>query len=135
METASRLEQRSRALGSFYGLLVGDALGAPYEFRSRHTYETSTDYVKCKTFPGVNIPLGGWTDDSSMALCLLESFLENNGRWNAADCVQRWMRWVHEGDRPRFQLMCSSDGGHVLLGYMSSADVCFDIGTLAVPCS
>jgi ADP-ribosyl-[dinitrogen reductase] hydrolase len=100
MGTASPSEQRSRALGSFYGLLVGDALGAPYEFQGRHTYEISANYVECQTFPGVNIPLGGWTDDSSMALCLLESFVENDGQWNPGDCVRRWMRWAYEGNIP-----------------------------------
>jgi ADP-ribosyl-[dinitrogen reductase] hydrolase len=99
MAIASSAEQRSRALGACYGLLVGDALGAPYEFRTRGNYEISSDYVICETFGHVNFPLGGWTDDSSMALCLLESLLENDGKWNAQDCVKRWMRWMDEGTR------------------------------------
>lgn len=87
---------RSRILGSYYGLLVGDALGAPYEFRKRDSYTPAQDYVRCTTFP-VPLPEGGWTDDSSMALCLLESLLENRGQWNAADCVQRWVKWRGQG--------------------------------------
>jgi ADP-ribosyl-[dinitrogen reductase] hydrolase len=93
---SSTQTRRSRVLGSFYGLLSGDALGAPYEFRSRDSYSVNSDYVPCTTF-GIEIPLGGWTDDSSMALCLLESLLENGGKWNADDCVRRWIRWQGEG--------------------------------------
>jgi ADP-ribosyl-[dinitrogen reductase] hydrolase len=88
--------QRSRVLGSFYGSLSGDALGAPYEFRTRDSYEVGADYIKCTTF-GVPLPIGGWTDDSSMGLCLLESLLESGGQWNADDCVRRWIRWQQEG--------------------------------------
>jgi ADP-ribosyl-[dinitrogen reductase] hydrolase len=100
--------QSSRILGSYYGSLVGDALGAPYEFEERDSYTVSPDYVECTTFH-LPLPPGGWTDDSSMMLCLLESFLECGGTWNAADCVRRWIRWQDQG-------------------YMSVIDECFDIG-------
>jgi ADP-ribosyl-[dinitrogen reductase] hydrolase len=100
---------RSRILGSYYGMLVGDALGAPYEFKRRDSYTVSPDYVECKTF-AVPLPLGAWTDDSSMALCLLESLLEKDGEWDAAHCVEKWVRWMRQG-------------------YMSVVDECFDIGT------
>jgi ADP-ribosyl-[dinitrogen reductase] hydrolase len=101
--------QRSRVLGSYYASFVGDALGAPYEFKARDSYVVSSDYVVSKVFP-VIMPLGGWTDDSSMMLCLLESFLECGGTWNADDCVRRWIQWMNEG-------------------YMSVIDKCFSIGT------
>jgi ADP-ribosyl-[dinitrogen reductase] hydrolase len=112
MSTPLTDTQRSRVLGSYYGSLVGDALGAPYEFKTRDSYAISSDYVVSTTF-GVPLPLGGWTDDSSMMLCLLESFLECGGTWNADDCVRRWVRWMSEG-------------------YMSVIDECFDIGTNAL---
>lgn len=109
---------RSRVLGSYYGLLVGDALGAPYEFRMRDSYTPAREYVRCTTF-SVPLPEGGWTDDGSMALCLLESLLENRGQWNAADCVERWVKWRGEGklykfvqrgsaSSPNFQATCPS---------------------------
>jgi ADP-ribosyl-[dinitrogen reductase] hydrolase len=122
MAIASSAEQRSRALGCLYGLLVGDALGAPYEFRTRDSYEISSEYVICETFRNVNFPLGGWTDDSSMALCLLESLLENDGEWNAQDCVKRWMRWMDEGTicSPRLRMISLNELSriHVVRGRM-----------------
>jgi ADP-ribosyl-[dinitrogen reductase] hydrolase len=66
--------QRSRVLGSYYASFVGDALGAPYEFKARDSYVVSSDYVVSKVFP-VIMPLGGWTDDSSMM----------------------WIQWMNEG--------------------------------------
>jgi hypothetical protein len=113
MPTPLTNTQRSRVLGSYYGSLAGDALGAPYEFKERDSYEVSSDYVECKTFH-IPLPLGGWTDDSSMMLCLLESLLEYEGNWNADDCVRRWIRWQDQG-------------------YMSVVDECFDIGTSSFP--
>jgi ADP-ribosyl-[dinitrogen reductase] hydrolase len=112
MVSALDPQKRSRILGSYYGALSGDALGAPYEFKTRDSYEISPDYVPCTTFH-VELPLGGWTDDSSMLLCLLESLLENKGEWNAGDCLNRWIRWMSEG-------------------YMSVVDECFDIGMLRI---
>ncbi|ELU43128.1 ADP-ribosylglycohydrolase domain-containing protein [Rhizoctonia solani AG-1 IA] len=61
----------SRIKGSLWGLAVGDALGAPYEFRHRGTYVPSKNMVTCTTFShNVDLvsplPPGSWTDDTSM---------------------------------------------------------------------
>ena len=51
---------------------------------------------------------GQWTDDTSMALCLARSLIEQEG-FDPADQMQRYVRWWREG-------------------YMSSTGRCFDIG-------
>ena len=51
---------------------------------------------------------GEWTDDTSMALCLASSLTEL-GRFDAADQMTRYWRWVDEG-------------------YLSSTGRCFDVG-------
>jgi ADP-ribosyl-[dinitrogen reductase] hydrolase len=86
----------SRVLGSYYGALVGNALGAPYEFKARDSYIVDSEYVS-STRSGVSMPPGAWTDDSSMMLCLLESLLESGCKWDVDDCVRRWIRWMSEG--------------------------------------
>lgn len=65
-----------RILGAFYGSIVGDALGVPFEFTLKE-HMIPTDQIKMvmsddfkKTYPGV--PYGTWSDDTSMMLCLLE---------------------------------------------------------------
>lgn len=51
------------------GLVVGDALGVPVEFKKRDTFHV-TDMIGYGTY---NQPPGAWSDDSSMTLATLES--------------------------------------------------------------
>ena len=84
---------RSRAQGALLGLAVGDALS------------TATHGLKPGAFAPVtgllgggelHLPPGAWTDDTSMALCVAESLLEQGG-FNARDQVNRYQRWLQEG--------------------------------------
>ena len=54
-----------------FGLVVADALGVPYEFKSRRWCEKNpmTDMVGYGTY---NLPPGTWSDDSSLALATLD---------------------------------------------------------------
>jgi ADP-ribosylglycohydrolase len=51
---------------------------------------------------------GQWTDDTSMAMCLAQSLVDQNG-FDATDQVARYVRWYRDG-------------------YWSSTGRCFDIG-------
>jgi len=85
----------NRALGSFLGLAIGDALGATVEFMSAQ--EIAVQYKVHQQILG-----GGWlrlkpgrvTDDTEMALAL-GSALVASGGWNLraiADAFVVWMR-------------------------------------------
>lgn len=104
------LSLRSRILGSLYGLPVGDALGAPYEFRVRGRYTVTSEMEESRIFKyqGRPLPPGTWTDDTSMALCLGKSLAEK-GRLDWHDVANKWVRWYKNG-------------------YMSAIGYCFDIG-------
>lgn len=55
-----------------YGLAVGDALGVPYEFMPRGTFE-------CANMIGYGThgqPAGTWSDDTSMTLATCDSIRE-----------------------------------------------------------
>ena len=57
----------SHLKGALYGLVVGDALGAPYEFRSRGSYTVSREMEPSYTFTksdGGPMDAGTWTDDT-----------------------------------------------------------------------
>ncbi|CAE6521913.1 unnamed protein product [Rhizoctonia solani] len=101
----------SRIKGSLWGLAVGDALGAPYEFRHRGAYVPSKDMVVCTTFShnGKPLPAGSWTDDTSMQLCLAMSLSSTEGKLDWVDAARRWVSWWKHG-------------------YMSVTGRCFDIG-------
>ncbi|ABM40099.1 ADP-ribosylglycohydrolase family protein [Polaromonas naphthalenivorans] len=93
-----------RARGALLGLAVGDAIGTTVEFKPRGSFAPLTDMVGGGPF---QLLPGQWTDDTSMALCLAASLLENG--FDLHDQMQRYVRWHDEG-------------------YMSSNGRCFDIG-------
>lgn len=97
-------ERKSKASGAFFGLIVGDALGAAVEFKKRGTFKKVEDM---RAGGPHGLKAGYWTDDTSMALCLAESLSEND--FNAQDQLQRYLKWYREG-------------------YLSSTGKCFDIG-------
>jgi ADP-ribosylglycohydrolase len=99
------MEIEERYLGCLLGLAAGDALGTTLEFKAPGTFEPLDDMLGGGPF---GLRPGQWTDDTSMALCLAESLVEERG-FNAADQMERYLRWYHDG-------------------YMSSTGTCFDIG-------
>lgn len=100
------MQVKDRLLGSFLGLAIGDAVGTTVEFRARDTFEPVTDMVGKGPF---NLPAGYFTDDTSMALCLAESLIENPDL-DRNDLLNRFSKWYREG--------VNSPTGR-----------CFDIGT------
>jgi len=103
-QAAKWRQLRDRFRGALIGLAVGDALGTTLEFTGIGPHGL-TDMVGGGPF---NLPVGGWTDDTSMALCLAQSLMSCQG-FDAKDQIQNYVRWYREG-------------------YLSSTDRCFDIG-------
>ena len=60
-------------MGSLLGLAVGDALGAPVEFKARGSFPYITHYQDGGEF---NLKACQWTDDTLLMLCLLSSFVK-----------------------------------------------------------
>jgi ADP-ribosyl-[dinitrogen reductase] hydrolase len=96
---------KAKFLGSFLGLAVGDALGAPIEFEARDSYKAVTEMREGGHF---NLKIGQWTDDTSLALCIAASLIEKKS-FNPEDIIKRFHRWFREG-------------------HMSCTGHCFDIG-------
>ena len=94
-----------RYRGCLLGLATGDALGTTLEFQSPGTFTPIKDMVGGGPF---GLQPGEWTDDTSMALCLAESLIEQNG-FVPIDQLQRYLQWYRRG-------------------YLSSKGYCFDIG-------
>lgn len=89
-----------RIAGGLWGLLVGDALGVPYEFANArripapHRIEMDPPVDFMRSHDGVKP--GTWSDDGSQALCLLASLLEL-GRVDQHDLMDRLCRWFRDG--------------------------------------
>ena len=96
---------QDRYRGALLGLAVGDAVGTTLEFERPGTFEPITDMVGGGPF---GLAPGQWTDDTSMALCLAESLVEQRA-FDPVDQMKRYVRWWREG-------------------YLSSTGTCFDIG-------
>ena len=99
------MKLRERYRGSLLGLAVGDAVGTTLEFRQPGSFKPLEDMVGGGPF---HLNPGEWTDDTSMALCLAASLVEQKG-FDAHDQMERYLRWRDKG-------------------YMSSNGTCFDIG-------
>lgn len=99
---------KDKIIGSFVGLAVGDAIGTTLEFEGRDQKEELKDMIGGGVF---NLNAGEWTDDTSMALCLSKSLLENG--FDLKDQLERYLLWKNTG-------YCSSNGK------------CFDIGMTVV---
>ncbi|MDX5629087.1 MULTISPECIES: ADP-ribosylarginine hydrolase Tri1 [unclassified Brenneria] len=82
-----------KAKGALVGLAIGDAVGTTLEFSSRdHVY--INDMVGGGPF---QLKAGEWTDDTSMALCLAETYLDAG--WLDLDLFRKKLvRWYHYGE-------------------------------------
>jgi ADP-ribosyl-[dinitrogen reductase] hydrolase len=105
--------KNDRILGGLYGLLVGDALGVPYEFSTPGVLPP-LELIEMDPPAGFrrahsSAPRGAWSDDGATALCLLASVLHCNAL-DLSDLGRRLLNW------------CDS-------GYLAVDQMVFDIGT------
>ncbi len=86
------IDLKSRLKGGILGLVVGDALGVPVEFKSRaYLNEKPIDdmvgYGTYRQAPGT------WSDDSSMTFCTLDSLCRG---YNLNDLANNFLKWRSE---------------------------------------
>lgn len=90
----------SQYLGGLYGLLIGDAIGVPYQYKSATKIPTANDIDLRpplnfqRTLP--HVPAGTWSDEGAQALCLLAS-LRYCGKLDLNDFARRLINWQHVG--------------------------------------
>jgi len=94
-----------RAVGAMLGLAVGDAFGTTLEFSARDSKPRLTHIVGGGPF---RLEPGQWTDDTSMALALMDSLLAHP-ELDEADLMRRFVAWHEQGE-------------------YSCTGTCFDIG-------
>ena len=104
--------REDRVAGGLFGLLIGDALGVPYEFKSPSELPSPL-VMSYQTPPGfprthAQTPPGTWSDDGAHALCLLASLLHCDAL-DLKDLGNRFLNWIEHG-------------------YMAVDDRVFDVG-------
>ena len=82
---------RQRLIGGLLGVIVGDAIGVPWEFQPANTAPRPTPAFGFQSF---DQPPGTWSDDGSMTLALLESLLEVG--WDLEDQGRRFLAWFDD---------------------------------------
>lgn len=95
------ISRRSRIEGGIWGLLVGDALGVPYEFHKPEDIpaESQIEFNPPAGFrrAHASVPPGTWSDDGAQALALLDTLLDC-GKFDTVDFGQRLVDWYERGD-------------------------------------
>lgn len=95
-----KMKAYDKLAGGLYGLLIGDALGVPYEFYEREElpdYE-DIDMVPPKGFRKTysEVEAGTWSDDGAQALCLFDSLIRRRG-FSLEDFAGALSSWYEEG--------------------------------------
>jgi ADP-ribosyl-[dinitrogen reductase] hydrolase len=97
MDATDRLD---RVAGGLLGLLIGDAVGVPYEFHDAWELpdlpcidmRPPSDFDRAHA----GIPIGTWSDDGAQALCLLQSLLAQE-TLDLEDFSRRLVNWCDWG--------------------------------------
>jgi ADP-ribosylglycohydrolase len=100
MQSIAAGSPADRIAGGLVGLLVGDALGVPYEFRAARDLppfeqidlQPPPDFARSHA----RVPPGTWSDDGAQALCLLASLL-HCGTMDLRDFASRLINWRDHG--------------------------------------
>lgn len=76
-----------------FGVATGDALGVPFEFKSRKSLSIAPA-VDMMGYGTHDVPPGTWSDDSSLTFCLAEALL---GDFNPDLVAAYFIKWLREG--------------------------------------
>jgi ADP-ribosyl-[dinitrogen reductase] hydrolase len=88
------MDRKERAIGSILGLAIGDALGAPFEFRRRTQIAFPLPAFELSW---MGLPPGTWTDDTAMARNLWRSLTDHHGALDLDDVLLRHLAWLEAG--------------------------------------
>lgn len=78
------------------GLAIGDAIGVPVEFKSRQEI-AKNPVLTMREYGTHNQPAGTWSDDTSLALALMDSIIKKN-KIDYADIMDRFSNWLMYND-------------------------------------
>lgn len=85
----------SKYVDAIIGHAIGDAMGVPTEFCIREKL-LQKPVKEMVSSPKVGQPAGSWSDDTSMEICTIESYLEKK-EFDYSDIMNKWTEWINEG--------------------------------------
>lgn len=84
---------KDKLKGAIYGFAIADALGVPYEFKRRGTFNC-VDMVGFGTW---NQPKGTFSDDTSMTIATCKS-IKDNGKIELEDILKNFKKWCFNAE-------------------------------------
>lgn len=94
------LYPKDKVLGGIWGLIIGDAVGVPYEFNlpSNIPKLEDIDIITPKNFRKTygDIAFGTYSDDSAQFLCIIDSYIECNG-FDIENLAKKIFYWLKDG--------------------------------------
>ncbi len=111
-------------LDGIMGVVVGDALGCPVQFMSRSEIRERGLVTEMEGYGTYDMPVGTWTDDSSMTLALLASIREK-GTIDLEDIMKRFAKWLVDGEYTPFGESFDIGGGTMaaITRYLRDRDI------------
>src|SRR5476649_2400799 len=94
-----KMTPQNRALGAFYGLALGDALGMPTQSLSRAQIQARFGSITTLVDAGPdqpiapNMPAGSITDDTEQAILVGQLLIDGNGHIEPALLAERLIAW------------------------------------------
>ena len=83
------MNEKEKIRNVFIGFALADALGVPFEFKSRSTM-ASNPANSMEGFGTYGQPKGTWSDDSSLALCLADSLCKG---YDLIEIAKNFVDW------------------------------------------
>ena len=119
---------KDRMLGCLYGQAIGDALGLGSEFMNKDEVHRAYPDGLCKYEQIIQDahrrrwPIGAWTDDTDMMLCILSAF--DKGKFNVHKAAQNFKDWFNGEPLGigghTFKVLCMSD-------YVEQPEMCSEL--------
>ncbi|MBR2833606.1 MAG: ADP-ribosylglycohydrolase family protein [Bacilli bacterium] len=78
--------------GSYYGFIVGDAMGVPLEFEERRKL-LENPVTKMEGNRSYDVPKGSWSDDSSMMIATMDSIISKS-EIDYDDLMSKFSEWI-----------------------------------------
>lgn len=82
----------SKIRDGIIGHAIGDAMGVPVEFKDRESLMYNPVKEMRRSYAGDK---GTWSDDTSMEIATMDSFINNNG-WNYDDIMINFGDWIND---------------------------------------
>ena len=95
--------EKDKILSGILGFCVGDALGVPVEFSNRASL-IQDPVVDMRGYGTYDQPPGTWSDDTSMVLCFLDSFIEK-GFLSLSDIMDKYLLWMNKSEYTPYNVM------------------------------